>query len=127
MLALREARNQRAGAASHAGGQNQHFYRRIPVNQLADGVDRVVIADDQFGPDPDSALDRICVTRGLQARGIHGVLADVLVEADPAAEPGILRATQNDQARADGLRTHGGKDQRFEAFLGLVGDRQKFS
>ena len=50
-----------------------------------------------------------------------------VVQTDPAAEPGVLGATENCQTGADSFRAHGGEDQRLQALLGLVGDRQEFS
>ena len=76
---------------------------------------------------PTRALDDVGVLGRLEPRGIDGVLADILVEPDPAAQARHARAAQDHQPRAHGLRAHAGEQQRVQAFLGLVGDRQEFS
>lgn len=125
--ALRKTRNQRPRTPPRTGSEDEDLYRRIPVYDLAYGVDRIIVADDQLGLHANPPLNLVGMTRGLEPGGIHRVLADIPIEAYPAAKPGVLGATENGQTGADSFRAHGGEDQRLQALLGLVGDRQEFS
>ena len=97
------------------------------LQEVADRIDGFFLADHDLRLHADLFFKCVCVADGFQPRGIDRVLADILVQPDPSAEPWNPRTPQDDDAGAHGSCPHAREQHGAETFLRLIGYRQEFA